>query len=161
MIININDSSWQANKHPVETSHSIVIVLQRVHITEGYSFHQCEQGQTVNHLSFQHFCTCCGNMKAVARDCISHHYEQTDLSPIPSGGGTTRLHQIVLNADLTCKISNIPLSTVAYRFCLTQATPVCIPLDESQDMLKEWCATLELAKQSALEIIDNIAEEKE
>lgn len=142
------------NEHAFETSHSAVAVLQKVD-TSGYSFFQCEQGQEYNFVNWQHYHCCHDHMKEGLVDCLNEHYKEEYLHPI-QGGGTTILHKIVLGSNLDCKICQQPLTSVAYRFCLTLCTPVNHVPDESLNETGEWCCSLEHAKQSALSIVGGL-----
>ena len=119
-----------------EEAHSSLIVLQKVD-KNGYTYHQCEQGQEVNSLNFQHWHCSHEHMKIGLTKCINEHYAENDLHPPIAG--TTILHKVVLSSHLHCKICNAPLTNVAYRFCHTHATPVNAVVDDSQNELGEWC----------------------
>jgi hypothetical protein len=67
-----------------------------------------------------------------------------------------RLHRTVLKAGLVCKVCGSSLTTQAYRFCLTHATPENSVPDDSQNELGEWACSLGHAKESALRTIARI-----
>jgi hypothetical protein len=136
-----------------EEAHSSLVVLQKVD-KNGYTYHQCEQGQEVNYLNFQHWHCSHEHMQSGLTRCINEHYAESDLHPPIAG--TTILHRVVLSSHLLCKTCNAPLTDVAYRFCLTLATPINHVPDESQNELGEWCCSLDHARQSALSIIASI-----
>jgi hypothetical protein len=138
----------------IDNAHSCLVVLQKVE-PDGYSFHQCEQGQEFRFVNWQHFHCSHEHMKVVVSDCITSHYSESDLS----GRKFTRFgkfHKIVMGSGLLCKVCQKPLTDVAYRFCLTMATPVNHIPDDSMNELGEWCCSLEHAKESALFIVSNI-----
>lgn len=144
-----------ANIATVEVSHSLVAVLQKVD-SSGYSFFQCESGQDYSFVNYQHFECCQACLKAKMADCITNHYGESSLHPIPAWGGSTILHKVVLGSNLVCKLCNAALSTSGYRIGLTLCTPVNSVPDESQNERGEWCCSLEHAQQSALAIVSNI-----
>ena len=134
-----------------EEAHSSLVVLQKVD-KNSYTYHQCEQGQEVDFHNFQHWHCSHEHMQSGLTRCINEHYAESNLhAPI---AGTTILHRVVLSSHLLCKICNTPLTDVAYRFCLTYATPENSIPDDSQNELGEWCCSLLHAQQSALRIID-------
>ena len=145
------------NEHSFEESHSAVAVLQKVD-ANGYSFYQCDQGQEYNFVNWQHYHCCHDHMKEGFTDCLTDHYAEDKLHPIPVGGGTAILHKVVFGSELACKVCQHPLTSVAYRFCLTRCTPVNDVPDESMNELGEWCCSLEHARQSALSIINTLEE---
>ncbi len=138
-----------------EEAHSAVAVLQKV-TSDGYSFYQCENGQEHLGVSYQHFTCKLEHMRGLFSTCVQEHYGEHMLQSILSGGGTSRLHQIILSKKLPCKICSTPLITQGYRFCLTVCTPMNYVPDNSLDYLGEWCCSLDHARQSALAIIQNI-----
>jgi hypothetical protein len=146
-----------SQEHEFEESHSTIAVLQRVD-TDGYTFHQCEQGQDYNGAQWQHWHCSHEHMKANFAACLNDHYAEEHLHPIPPGGGTTNMHSVVLASNLNCKVCQQPLTTVAYRFCITRCTPVNHVPDNSLDELANWCCSLEHARQSALAIIETLEE---
>ena len=146
-----------SQEHEFEESHSSIAVLQKVD-TNGYTFHQCEQGQDYNGVNWQHYHCSHEHMIANFKSCLSEHYQEQDLHPIPSGSGTTNMHRVVLNAKLSCKVCQQPLTQVAYRFCLTRCTPVNDVPDNSLDELANWCCSLDHAKQNAAAIIETLEE---
>jgi len=139
----------------IEAAHSCVIVLQKVD-KSGYSFHQCEQGQEVNCLNYQHWHCSHDHMQVGLTRCINEHYDEVDLHPIPTGEGRTILHRMVFGSMLECKVCGSHLKDVAYRFCLTMATPINAIPDDSHNELGEWCCSLDHAKQSALSIVSSM-----
>lgn len=131
----------------VDASHSVVIVLQKVDYTNGYSYHQCDTGEIYNGLSYQHFYCSEVHMKESVPTCINTHFAETDLhSPVV---GSTNLDKQVFAGNLLCKVCGVPLVTSAYRFCLTNATPYNRVLDNSQNELEEWCCSLAHAQEQA------------
>lgn len=146
-----------SQEHDFEESHSTIAVLQRV-TAQGYAFHQCEQGQEYNGVNWQHYHCSHEHMKSNFAACLNEHYSEQDLHAIPPGGGTTNLHKVVLGKALSCKICNQPLTSVAYRFCLTRATPVNHVPDGSLDPLAGWCCSLDHARQAALAIVAQLEE---
>jgi hypothetical protein len=138
----------------IAESHSMVAVLQKVSLISGYTFFQCDGSpQFINYVNYQHWYADKENLIKGMTECITTHYSEGSLHTIPLGQGSTQLAAIVLGAGLTCKVSGIPLTMVAYRFCLTRCTPVCNVPDNSHDQLAEWCSTLELAQESAVATI--------
>lgn len=135
-----------------EDSHSMWAVLQKVDMN-GYNFFQCEEGQEHNFVNYQHFHCCHKHMQAGMVTCLNEHYGEEKLHPIPSGQGTTILHRIVLGGGLSCKVCGSLLTSVAYRFCLTQGLPQIRVPDQGLEHFGEWCCSFEHAKQSALAII--------
>src|SRR6266851_564453 len=130
-----------------EEAHSSLVVLQKVD-KRGYTYHQCEQGQEVYFHNFQHWHCSHEHMQVGLTRCINEHYTESDLHPPIAG--TTILHKVVLSSHLLCRICNAPLTDIAYRFCLTYATPVNSIPDNSMDELGEWCCSLVHAQQLAL-----------
>ncbi len=128
----------------------MVVVLQKV-TPDGYSYYQCEDGAEVNTLTFQHWFCNHSEMIVGVRQCIDEHYPEEKLIPISPR--EVRLHRTVLKAGLKCKVCGVPLTTQAYRFCLTHAEPVNSVPDDSMNELGEWTCSLEHARQSALKYI--------
>ena len=143
----------------IEATHSTLIILQKVDATSGYSFGQCEEGTPLNGIGWQHFHCSEVCMLAGVQACLNEHYSEEILHGTPPGGGTTRLPQVVLSAGLTCKICQQPLTTTAYRFGLTLATPYNRMLDESLNEFAEWCCSIAHAQQSALAAIASIQQQ--
>lgn len=142
---------------PIEyaTAHSLLIVLQKL-APQGYSFYQCESGQRVDYHTWQHWHCSLEHTHAFAARCINEHFSEEKLHPIPVGGGTTMLHEIVLRHEkILCAVCAQPLTSAAYRFCLTRATPYNEVIDTSQNQLSGWCCSLDHARQSALAILAN------
>ena len=139
------------------TAHSMVAVLQKVD-QAGYSFFQCEEGQEREFVRYQHFHCSHTCMKENMRQCLSQHYTEEKLHSIPNGGGTTRMHTIILRGNVSCLVCAAPLINQAYRFCLTQSTPVNYIPDTSNHMFGEWCCSLNHALESALYTIESLEE---
>ena len=139
----------------VEEAHSMLVVLQKVD-QSGYSFFQCESGSLVHGHTFQHWHCSRDEMLIGVQDCINNHHDEQFLQSVPVS--QVRLHMHVLNAGLICKVCQEPLKEQAYRFCLTVATPSNYVPDESHDSSKEWCCSLDHARQSALSILDSLKE---
>lgn len=139
-----------------EDAHSAVAVLQKVD-TNGYQFFQCEDGQEVNSVTYQHWHCSREHLLVNFAACINGHYNEGLLHHILPGQGSTILHKIVLGGKLKCKVCQVPLVTQAYRFCLTHCTPQNSVPDDSLNDLGEWCCTLEHARQSVLKTIDSIS----
>lgn len=135
----------------VEVAHSMVVVLQKVDMNNGYSYFQCEQGSLVDGHHFQHWHCNREEMRAGVTDCISNHYAENNLVLVPKT--QVRLHTYVLGTGLACKQCQATLTSVAYRFCLTHATPVNSIPDQSHHELGEWCCSLDHARTSALATI--------
>jgi hypothetical protein len=139
----------------IHVAHSAVAVLQKV-TPEGYTFYQCEDGQEYAYVTYQHFSCTHEHMIQNFGACVSQHYSENLLHPIPSGGGITRLHKIVLRNHLVCIVCQSALEAVAYRFCISICTPINSIPDDSHDQLGGWCCSLEHARQSALSIISSM-----
>jgi len=138
-----------------EEAHSCVVVLQKVD-KQGYTYHQCEQGQEINFMNYQHWHCSHEHMQAYLLTCVNEHYSEEELHPPIAG--TTILHKIVLGSNLTCKACGKSLTEQAYRFCLTQATPVNAIPDDSHSETGEWCCSLSCAKQSVVKTIQAMEE---
>jgi len=140
----------QCNKHieSVEEAHSMLVVLQKVDAS-GYSFFQCDNGGIVDGHSWQHWHCCKDEMLKGVEKCITAHYKEEALQHIPLS--QVSLHAKVLNTGLSCPVCQKDITDIAYRFCLTVATPINYVFDESSDMTKEWCCSLEHAKVSAID----------
>lgn len=151
----ICEHSECTTEHDLEVSHSMLVVLQKVDST-GYQFFQCEEGQTYQFVNWQHFHCSHKHMVASLPTCLNEHYAEEKLHPIPVGVGTTILHKIVLGSKLACKMCGSPLTSVAYRFCLTMATPINHVPDSSLEDTGEWCCSLDHARQSALAIVASV-----
>lgn len=136
----------------VDIAHSMVIVLQKVAL-DGYSYYQCESGIEHGGLTFQHFHCNHQEMIAGVKACINLHYQEPYLTS-PEPGNVVRLHRTVLRAQLNCKVCGSKLTTQAYRFCLTHATPLNSVPDDSQNELGEWCCSLAHARQSVVNILE-------
>jgi hypothetical protein len=136
----------------VEDAHSMMIVLQRVTLVDGYSYYQCDSGTEYGGLTYQHFHCSHDEMLDGVRICINEHYDESLL--IPVSPEQVRLHKTVFKAHIRCKVCGTPLQTKAYRFCLTHATPHNSVPDDSMNELSEWCCSLAHAQQSALSILE-------
>src|SRR6266436_2956395 len=117
----MNCETCQTNIATIEEAHSMVIVLQRV-TPDGYSYYQCDLGEEYGGLTFQHWHCNRTEMLAGVKVCINGHHDESLLTPVPAS--QVRLHKTVLHAGLVCKVCGASLTTQAYRFCLTHATPV-------------------------------------
>ncbi len=141
-----------------EISHSVVVVLQKLDKEQGYTFFQCEEGNVFRGMRWQHFTCDIECLKATLTDCINQHYQESFLHPIPTGQGSTRLHDMVLtNTSNTCAFCHSPLTSVAYRFCLTRAIPATEPLNDHTDFAG-WCCSLDHARQHVLATVAEIGE---
>lgn len=142
----------QCNKdiQSVDNAHSIIIVLQKCS-PSGYSFYQCNRGSTVDNHNWQHWYCCREEMNKSLEECITQHYTEDSLQPVSTEQVT--LHTQVLSTGLQCLVCTADLKDTAYRFCLTAATPTNYVLNDSLDSSKEWCCSLEHARQKAIESI--------
>lgn len=139
-------------------AHSAGAVLQKVD-RNGYYFHQCSLGQKHKHVTWQHYHCSHQHMKHGFSACLQDHYTEDLLHTIPPGGGSTILHNIVLESGLSCKICGSLLDTQAYRFCLSVWTPVNhVPDNTHIDHLAQWCCSLDHARQAALQVIESLEE---
>lgn len=141
-------------KNNLETheAHSMLIVLQKVNKIEGYSFYQCDKGNNiVNGRTMQHWHCNKDEMKVNVIKCINEHFKKEYLKCMPVN--EIPLHNIILCQGLKCKVCFNDLSFEAYRFCLTNATPINNIPDESFNILKEWTCSFEHAKQSVIKTI--------
>lgn len=138
----------------ISSTHSMVVVLQKVDATNGYSFFQCEQGALYQNVNFQHWSCSKAHMLQQVQNCINTHYLETSL--IARDTTQVRLHNAVFNNALTCKQCGTRLTSVAYRFCLTHATPVNSVPDDSLNELGEWCCSLDHARQSVLKTVSTL-----
>lgn len=137
--------------------HSCLIVLQKV-TKDGYTFFQCNDGQEVDFHNWQHWHCCHQHMQRGIVKCLwEHHAEDKLQSPLP--GNIVNLHKVVLRSNLTCRYCVNMLTDVAYRICITMATPYNHVPDESQNELGEWCCSLDHAIRSAIVTI-NMMEER-
>lgn len=143
----VSCEACKTNIATVEEAHSMGVVLQKV-TPDGYSFYQCDRGEEYGGLTFQHWYCNRAEMVAGVRACIGEHYDESLL--ISVSPQQVRLHKTVLRAGLTCKVCGTALSTQAYRFCLTHATPVNSIPDDSMNELGEWCCSLAHAQVQAL-----------
>lgn len=134
----------------IEEAHSMLVVLQKV-TPDGYSFYQCDSGAEYSGLTYQHFHCNRAEMLAGVRACINEHHDESLL--IPVSPQQVRLHRLVFRAGLACKVCGMPLTTQAYRFCLTHATPVNSVPDDSMNELGEWCCSIDHARQQTLPYI--------
>lgn len=147
----MNCDSCSAQISDVMFSHSVVIVLQKLDSVNGYSWMQCNQG---TQLKTQH-CYCSeAHMVSNIASCINTHYSEANLVSVPIS--QVSLHSYVFNKNPVCKVCGVSLNTVAYRFCLTHATPVTLVADTSNTEMGEWCCSFAHAQQSALAIIGGI-----
>src|SRR5258708_4051969 len=78
----------------VEQTHSMTVVLQKCDAIKGYSWVQCETGQDYNFMNFQHFTCNPDCMKNQVIGCITTHYQESDLIPVPTN--QVQLHKKVL-----------------------------------------------------------------
>lgn len=137
-----------------EKAHSMLVVLQRID-TSGYAWSQCEQGaKNAHNHTYQHWHCGQATMLGGVTKCVREHYQENGLTRVPAT--QVQVHKAVLGTGLNCKVCRQALKTVAYRFCLTHATPENSVPDESHDELKEWCCSLEHARQSALATVASI-----
>lgn len=140
-----------------DKSHSIIAVLQKV-TKYTLMIYQCNLSlNMVDRHTYQHWFCIPEYLQKGMEHCIYQHYSEDKLY---LSSATTNLADLVLDADLKCKITNTPLTKVAYRFCLTRAFPYMQALDKSSDIFEEWCSTLELAKKNAIDIIKSYDIEK-
>lgn len=128
------------------------MVLHKLDSVKGYSFYQCQDAPEVK---TQH-CYCSeAHMLANVTVCLNTHYAETDLVPMPVNQVT--LHNAVFAQKPACKVCGVTLTSVAYRFALTHATPIARLLDESTNDLGEWCCSLDHARQNAQTTLLSIA----
>lgn len=138
--------------HP-RAMHSMLIPLQKVTLY-GYSDYQCDNGVEYNYINKQHWHCSEDCMLSNLEKCINTHYTENKFSE--PNNSSINLHRIVFGAHLNCKVCNSPLTELAYRFCLVMATPYNKFMDEHIDETKEWCCSLEHAKQSAIQMLEEI-----
>ena len=133
--------------------HTLFMKIQKVSSTQGYSHYQCDKGSLVDNHNWQHWGCSDYCMIEAYKECLKSHYNDENLLeyvPISE----VRLHKLVLNSSLKCKVCNVPLVKEAYRFCLRHALPINRFLDRSEEDLEEWTCSLEHAKQNALSNIE-------
>lgn len=136
----------------IQTAYSMLVVLQKSDSTSGSSFFQCDTGTEYNTLTYQHWCDDKNCMKTKVASCINSHFAENSLTLDPN----VNFHKAVLKAGLSCKVCSTALSSTAYRFCLTLATPVNSVPDNSLSDFGEWCCSLAHAQQSALAIVNGL-----
>lgn len=144
-----------SKEHPYEESHTCIAVLQQVG-PNGYRYYQCEQGGYVDGHTWQHWNCSHSCMKDALFECIEHHYTENLLHPPLSG--TTNIHQQVKLAHLSCPVCHVNIGEVAYRFCVTRATPKNASEDGTLYELYGWCCSLEHAKIVAKAYIEHMVE---
>lgn len=132
-------------------SPSIVIVLQKVE-PSGYTFYQCDDGQEFQYLTLQHFHCSQRCLRSGVEKCLTEHYDEEKLHPIPVGEGRTVLHKIVAANVHNCVWCKKPLNGVAYRFLLTHATPINRTIHTHYETIG-WCCSLSCARARALELL--------
>lgn len=142
-------------EHEITDSHSMLIVLQKAD-TISSSLFQCDKGTEHNTLTFQHWNCCHSHMITSVLYCLSNHFNESDLKTYEG----VNFHKFIMKAGLNCKVCGVPLDTTAYRFCLTNATPVNYVPDLSTTEKGEWCCSLNHAQQSALDIVRQLVEVK-
>lgn len=134
-----------------DLGHSIIIVLQKIS-PDGYRFFQCEQGQDYAYANWQHFCCSQACMRTQAEKCLTEHYQEEFLHEIVPGEGSTILDRIVRESVDSCVRCGKPLNGVAYRFCLTYATPLSHSIHTHHE-LRGWCCSLQCARARAIELL--------
>ena len=135
-----------------ELAHSMLVVLQKVDHT-GFSFYQCNRGARVDFHNWQHWHCSHEHAKEGVKYCIATHHHPRYLQKPKEG--TSNLHAIVFESDLTCVFCSKPLTSEAYRFCLTYATPYNDIVGYAHDEFSGWCCNYEHAVDIALEVLRN------
>lgn len=144
-----NNQIEQANTQ----GHSMLVVLQCVGL-KGYSYYQCDNGSMVDYHTWQHWHCTHEHMIEGVKECINNHHHPDKLTS--NIMGTTNVHNIILGAGLRCKMCGASLHTVAYRFCLTHATPYNYVPDNHTDMFSGWCCSFNHARQDVLNTMNNL-----
>ena len=137
----------------IHNAHSIIMVLQKLHVTDGYTYHQCEEGEPVGGMRYQHYCCCHDHAILSAIDCVGNHLDEANLHPPYLG--FSNLHKFILNTGLKCSHCSVDLVSVAYRITVEKATPTSYVYGETFSDLGGWCCSLDHAKEYTISSLSN------